>query len=217
MDPQHPRHRRPARRHPEQRAKPGAAARQPPRRHRRHRLPLRNSNRTAIQDRYPPSTAYRPPAPGEILVARRQQLPTELPAASHDGCPLLRPSDRPLPAAGPSTGGSANAYAYTFGDPVNTSDPSGAYTVATPAWLRPTREERARWPKKKARRLRSRRSRSRRGREAAAKAAKADAPTPTEGGAGATGRLRGVGRRIRARDGPRRTRDSKRKPKDGYS
>ena len=28
----------------------------------------------------------------------------------------------------PIPGGSANAYSYTFGDPVNTSDPTGAYT-----------------------------------------------------------------------------------------
>ena len=33
----------------------------------------------------------------------------------------------------PIPGGSANAYTYTFGDPINTSDPTGAY-VATPAW-----------------------------------------------------------------------------------
>jgi RHS repeat-associated protein len=35
----------------------------------------------------------------------------------------------------PVEGGSANAYAYTYGDPVNTSDPSGEFTVATPAWV----------------------------------------------------------------------------------
>jgi RHS repeat-associated protein len=29
----------------------------------------------------------------------------------------------------PLPGGSANAYSYTFGDPVNSSDPSGAYTI----------------------------------------------------------------------------------------
>jgi RHS repeat-associated protein len=33
----------------------------------------------------------------------------------------------------PIIGGSANAYAYTFGDPVNSSDPSGEYT---PGWAR---------------------------------------------------------------------------------
>jgi RHS repeat-associated protein len=35
----------------------------------------------------------------------------------------------------PIEGGSANEYAYTYGDPVNSSDPSGEYTVATPSWV----------------------------------------------------------------------------------
>jgi RHS repeat-associated protein len=34
----------------------------------------------------------------------------------------------------PVPGGSANAYAYTYGDPVNTSDPSGESTGTPPAW-----------------------------------------------------------------------------------
>ncbi len=34
----------------------------------------------------------------------------------------------------PVEGGSANAYAYTFGDPVNTSDPSGESTGTPPSW-----------------------------------------------------------------------------------
>ncbi len=33
----------------------------------------------------------------------------------------------------PVPGGSANAYAYTYGDPVNTSDPSGEYTYGGPS------------------------------------------------------------------------------------
>jgi RHS repeat-associated protein len=33
----------------------------------------------------------------------------------------------------PVPGGSANAYAYTYGDPLNTSDPSGAYTIGGPS------------------------------------------------------------------------------------
>jgi RHS repeat-associated protein len=33
----------------------------------------------------------------------------------------------------PIGGGSANAYTYTYGDPVNASDPSGAYTVGGPS------------------------------------------------------------------------------------
>lgn len=42
---------------------------------------------------------------------------------------FLQPDPRP--------GGSANAYAYTFGDPVNTSDPSGEYTIGEhqEAWV----------------------------------------------------------------------------------
>lgn len=35
----------------------------------------------------------------------------------------------------PIEGGSANEYAYTYGDPINTSDPSGEFTVATPSWV----------------------------------------------------------------------------------
>jgi RHS repeat-associated protein len=35
----------------------------------------------------------------------------------------------------PIEGGSANEYTYTYGDPVNTSDPSGEFTVATPDWV----------------------------------------------------------------------------------
>jgi RHS repeat-associated protein len=34
----------------------------------------------------------------------------------------------------PIEGGSANGYAYTFGDPVNTSDPSGESTGTPPSW-----------------------------------------------------------------------------------
>lgn len=35
----------------------------------------------------------------------------------------------------PIEGGSANEYSYTYGDPINTSDPSGEFTVATPNWV----------------------------------------------------------------------------------
>ena len=41
----------------------------------------------------------------------------------------------------PKPGGSANAYAYTFGDPVNTSDPGGEWTFETPGWLNGFNEE----------------------------------------------------------------------------
>ncbi len=33
----------------------------------------------------------------------------------------------------PIPGGSANAYTYTYGDPINTTDPTGAYTYAGPS------------------------------------------------------------------------------------
>ena len=64
-----------------------------------------------------------------------EQQPTELPSGeiamgARSYIPqlgrFLQPDPRP--------GGSANAYAYTFGDPVNTFDPSGEFTVATPTW-----------------------------------------------------------------------------------
>jgi len=35
----------------------------------------------------------------------------------------------------PRPGGSANTYAYTYGDPVNTNDLTGEWTFQTPAWL----------------------------------------------------------------------------------
>lgn len=35
----------------------------------------------------------------------------------------------------PVEGGSANAYSYTYGDPINTADPSGDYTASAEEWL----------------------------------------------------------------------------------
>jgi RHS repeat-associated protein len=43
----------------------------------------------------------------------------------------------------PVPGGSANAYAYTFGDPVNASDPSGEYTASVQQFAIEGAEERA--------------------------------------------------------------------------
>jgi RHS repeat-associated protein len=42
----------------------------------------------------------------------------------------------------PVPGGSANAYAYTFGDPVNSSDPSGAYTASFQGFVGESAEQR---------------------------------------------------------------------------
>jgi RHS repeat-associated protein len=57
------------------------------------------------------------------------EIPTELPSGitamgARSYVPQLGRFLQPDPIAG----GSANAYGYTFGDPLNTADPSGAYT-----------------------------------------------------------------------------------------
>jgi len=64
-----------------------------------------------------------------------EQQPTEL-----AGGEILMGARSYIPQLGrflqpdPSPGGSANAYSYTFGDPVNTFDPSGEHTVGTPSF-----------------------------------------------------------------------------------
>lgn len=55
-----------------------------------------------------------------------------------------------LPPA-PRPGGSTNAYAYTFGDPVNMFDPSGEFTVATSTWLIEFNNQQSAKPQKKLR------------------------------------------------------------------
>jgi RHS repeat-associated protein len=62
------------------------------------------------------------------------ELPTELPSGvlamgARSYVPQLGRFLQPDPVSG----GSASAYTYTFGDPVNASDPSGAYTVGGPS------------------------------------------------------------------------------------
>jgi RHS repeat-associated protein len=62
------------------------------------------------------------------------ELPTELPSGviamgARSYVPQLGRFLQPDPISG----GSANAYTYTFGDPVNSVDPSGAYTVGGPS------------------------------------------------------------------------------------
>ena len=58
------------------------------------------------------------------------QLPTELPSGVINmGARSYVPQIGRFLQPDPIPGGSANAYAYTFGDPVNTSDPTGAYTA----------------------------------------------------------------------------------------
>jgi RHS repeat-associated protein len=76
------------------------------------------------------------------------QLPTELPSGvvamgARSYVPeigrFLQPDPRP--------GGSANAYSYTFGDPLDQADPTGEWTFETPQWLRESDGE---WGQRKA-------------------------------------------------------------------
>jgi RHS repeat-associated protein len=61
-----------------------------------------------------------------------EQLPTELPSGMIGmGARGYIPELGRFEQTDPEPGGSANAYAYTFDDPVNTSDPSGAWTSTT--------------------------------------------------------------------------------------
>jgi RHS repeat-associated protein len=58
------------------------------------------------------------------------ELPTELPSGVIEmGARSYVPQLGRFLQPDPIPGGSANAYSYTYGDPVNTSDPSGAYTA----------------------------------------------------------------------------------------
>jgi RHS repeat-associated protein len=59
------------------------------------------------------------------------EIPTELPSGVLDmGARSYVPQLGRFLQPDPIPGGSANAYTYTFGDPVNTSDPSGESTVS---------------------------------------------------------------------------------------
>ncbi|HEV3047041.1 MAG TPA: RHS repeat-associated core domain-containing protein [Solirubrobacteraceae bacterium] len=65
-----------------------------------------------------------------------EQQPTELASGEIDmGARSYIPQLGRFLQPDPIPGGSANAYAYTFGDPVNTSDPSGEFTYGFSSWL----------------------------------------------------------------------------------
>jgi RHS repeat-associated protein len=64
------------------------------------------------------------------------EIPTELPSGVLDmGARSYVPQLGRFLQPDPIPGGSANAYTYTFGDPINTSDPSGERTAHVAAWL----------------------------------------------------------------------------------
>jgi RHS repeat-associated protein len=63
------------------------------------------------------------------------QVPTELPSGVIAmGARSYVPQLGRFLQVDPVSGGSANAYTYTFGDPVNSSDPGGAYTMSHEDW-----------------------------------------------------------------------------------
>ncbi len=62
------------------------------------------------------------------------ELPTELPSGVIDmGARSYVPQLGRFLQPDPVPTGSASAYSYTFGDPINASDPSGAYTIGLPS------------------------------------------------------------------------------------
>jgi RHS repeat-associated protein len=83
----------------------------------------------------------------------------------------------------PIPGGSANAYAYTFGDPVNSSDPSGALTYGFSSWLEAGNNQQAQEvvAREAAREALEREEAERRAAEARAAAAEAGSPIAGEG------------------------------------
>jgi RHS repeat-associated protein len=65
------------------------------------------------------------------------EIPTELPSGTLNlGVRSYVPQLGRFLQPDPIPGGSANAYSYTSGDPVNTSDPSGEYTASIEGWAR---------------------------------------------------------------------------------
>jgi RHS repeat-associated protein len=76
-------------------------------------------------------------APAKYSWLGGQQQPTELPSGVIAmGTRSYVPQLGRFLQTDPIAGGSANAYAYTFGDPVNSSDPSGALTYGFEGWLK---------------------------------------------------------------------------------
>ena len=72
------------------------------------------------------------------------EIPTELPSGILDmGARSYIPQLGRFLQPDPVPGGSADAYTYTFGDPVNTSDPSGELTYGFSGWLKEANNQEA--------------------------------------------------------------------------
>ncbi len=107
-----------------------------------------------------------------------EQQPTELPSGVIEmGARSYVPQLGRFLQTDPVPGGSANAYAYTFGDPVNSSDPSGELTYGFSGWLKEqnNQEAQAVVAREVAREALEREEAERRAAEAAAAAAAASA------------------------------------------
>jgi RHS repeat-associated protein len=73
-----------------------------------------------------------------------EQAPTELPSGQISmGARSYIPKLGRFLQPDPIPGGSADAYTYTFGDPINTTDPSGALTYGFSGWLKETNNQEA--------------------------------------------------------------------------
>jgi RHS repeat-associated protein len=73
-------------------------------------------------------------APAKYSWLGSHELPTELPSGVVGmGARSYVPQIVRFLQVDPQPGGSANAYAYTYGDPVDSIDPSGEYTVGGPS------------------------------------------------------------------------------------
>jgi RHS repeat-associated protein len=104
------------------------------------------------------------------------ELATELPSgAINMGARSYIPQLGRFLQTDPVSGGSANAYSYTFGDPVNTSDPSGELTYGFSGWLKEQNNQEAQEvaARETAREALEREEAERRAEEAAAAAAAA--------------------------------------------
>jgi RHS repeat-associated protein len=74
-------------------------------------------------------------APAKYSWLGASELPTELPSGVVAmGVRSYVPQIGRFLQPDPLAGGSANAYSYTFGDPVNTTDPTGEYTASIDAF-----------------------------------------------------------------------------------
>jgi RHS repeat-associated protein len=109
------------------------------------------------------------------------EIPTELPSGVIDmGARSYVPQLGRFLQPDPIPGGSANAYTYTFGDPVNTSDPSGEFTYGFAAWAKALNNQQAQEvvAREVARETLEREEAERRVREAREAEERADDPAP---------------------------------------